>query len=235
MPGEIGSQFLALARRILPRPPVLCDVGSRDAAEAINLRTQLGGVVHVFEPNPVSAEICRGNLEAAFGAGSASWFFNEVAVSDREGSVPFYPVNMELSVNKDPGFSSLFRINPAYTKRRGRIHQDEITVRSTTLDAYFRGKRPPDLLWVDVEGAELLVLRGAENVLARVRLIHLEVSFRPMQLGKPLFREVHQFLEARGFTFFGFTGISAAKAFLYMHRLLPNPPWRLNAVFYRQT
>jgi hypothetical protein len=128
----------------------------------------------------------------------------------------------------------LFHINPDYTKRRGRIVQDEVTVNATTLDDYFIGKQNPDILWIDVEGAELQVFRGATRVLATVKLIHVEVSFRPMQLGKPLFWELSRYLKDQGFSFHSFMEVSALKTFLYRHRLLPNLPWRLNAVFYRQ-
>ena len=138
-----------------------------------------------------------------------------------------------MSDNKDIGFSSFLPINPDYTKRRGQIIQKEITVETTTLDSYFKGLSPPELLWVDVEGAELKALQGAAGLLKHVRLIHIEVSFRPMQVGKPLFWEIHKFLLSHKFAFYGFMEVSAVRSFLYRYRLLPNLPWRLNAVFYR--
>jgi hypothetical protein len=86
---------------------------------------------------------------------------------------------------------------------------------------------------VDVEGAELQVFRGAARVLQTVKLIHVEVSFRPMQVGKPLFWEIESYLRGQGFAFHSFMEISPLRAFLYRHKLLPNLPWRLNAVFHR--
>lgn len=157
-----------------------------------------------------------------------------MAVSDKVGQLKFYPVNVNLSENKDIGFSSLFQINPDYTRRRGRIVQDEVIVNATTLDDYFIGKANPDILWVDVEGAELQVFRGGMRVLSTVRLIHVEVSFRPMQVGKPLFWEVSRYLGQQGFSFYGFMEIPVWRALLCRYRLLPNLPWRLNAVFCRK-
>jgi FkbM family methyltransferase len=194
-----------------------------------------GKQLHVFEPNPGAARICRQNLSKfAHGQRPEITLFNEVAVTDRVGQLKFYPVNVSLSENKDIGFSSLFQINPDYTRRRGRIVQDEVIVNATTLDDYFGGKEDPHLLWVDVEGAELQVFRGATRVLASVKLIHVEVSFRPMQVGKPLFWEISRYLRKQGFSFHGFMEIPTWRAFLYRYRLLPNLPWRLNAVFFRQ-
>jgi len=129
----------------------------------------------------------------------------------------------------------MFPVNPAYaSERRGRIIQDQITVDATTLDSYFQGRpRGPDLLWIDVEGAEKLVLAGGKNVLKNVKLIHIKVSFRPMQVGKPLWWEIDAFLRDRGFRLLKFVGASRLKAFMVVHKLLPNLPWRWNAIYLR--
>ena len=226
---ELSPKFITLAKKLLPARPVICDIGSRDALEGISLFRQLqGGALHVFEPNPVAAELCRKNLAEL---ASEAVAFNQLAVADKAGQLKFYPVNPALSDNKDIGFSSLFKINPDYTRRRGQVVQDEIVVNATTLDEYFAGKQPPDLLWIDVEGAELQVFAGGTAVLQSVKLIHVEVSFRPMQVGKPLFWEICDHLQKCNFAFYGFTEVSTFRGFLYRHRLLPNLPWRLNAVF----
>lgn len=235
MADELSPRFVRLAKRLLPNSPIICDIGSRDALEGISLFKQLGArTLHIFEPNPSAAEICRRNLAPLWSEKASNCLFNEVAVTDVVSQVKFYPVNPTLSQNKDIGFSSLLPINPDYTQRRGHVVQDEIIVNATTLDAYFADKPYPDILWIDVEGAELRVLRGAANVLPHVKLIHVEVSFRPMQIGKPLFWEIQRCLTGWDFVFYGFMEVSALKGFLYRHRLLPNLPWRLNAVFYRK-
>ena len=58
---------------------------------------------------------------------------------------------------------------------------------------------PVDLLKLDVQGAELLVLRGAEKSLPRVRLVFVEVSFRPIYEGSAVFADVYAFLRGHGF------------------------------------
>lgn len=231
---ELCPKFVQLARRVMKAEPVICDIGSRDAREGIALMQLLNGKhLHVFEPNPNAAAVCRQNLLRFAGGRPDIFSLNEAAVADTVGELKFYPVNVTLSTNKDVGFSSLFQVNPAYTKRRGSIVQDEVIVKALTLDQYFLGKDYPDVLWIDVEGAELKVFQGANRVLESVKLIHVEVSFRPMHVGKPLFWEVSEYLSRRGFRFHGFMEISSFKSFLYRHRLAPNLPWRLNAVFFR--
>ncbi len=233
---EVSADLLAIARRLCPPRPVVCDIGSRDALDGLCLCKSLDATeCHIFEPNPSAIELCQANI-ARYGKG-CKVFFNPVALTDNPGPVSFFAVNAGKSDNKDIGFSSLFPVNPAYaSKRRGAIVQDRITVTGTTLDLYFRNRQnQPDLLWIDVEGAEKLVLNGAQETLRHVALIHIEVSFRPMQTGKPLFWEIDSFLRESNFRLVKFIGVSRAMAFLMARRLLPNLPWRLDAAYCRGT
>ena len=62
---------------------------------------------------------------------------------------------------------------------------------------------PPALLKVDVQGAELDVLRGAERLLAFVDEALVECSFVELYEGQALAADVIDFLRARGFTLAG--------------------------------
>jgi FkbM family methyltransferase len=107
---SVSPKFLTIAKRLLNERAVICDVGSRDALEGIYLLERLNAKkLHVFEPNPVAAKLCRENL-AELADGRAC--FSQTAVADKAGEATFYPVNPKLSGNKDIGFSSLFRISP---------------------------------------------------------------------------------------------------------------------------
>lgn len=57
-----------------------------------------------------------------------------------------------------------------------------------------------DTLVVDVQGAELLVLTGAEETLSRVKAVVTEASTHQYYVGGVLFPELNAFLEAHGFT-----------------------------------
>jgi len=56
-----------------------------------------------------------------------------------------------------------------------------------------------NLLNIDVQGAELYVLRGAENILAAVSAINLEVNLEELYEGCALLDQIDEFLEAHGF------------------------------------
>jgi hypothetical protein len=54
-------------------------------------------------------------------------------------------------------------------------------------------------LKVDVQGGELEVLRGAEQLLKQATFVDLELSFVQLYEGAPLYDEVLRHLESRGF------------------------------------
>lgn len=225
---EVPQEFIDYALKF-PKP-VIADIGSRDATEGLYLFDTLNAdELHIFEPNPYAIGICKKNIESHGNSGNI--FLNEVALSDKQGDVSFYPVDPEASERSDTGLSSMMKVNPKYTQRRGNIVQQEITVHATTADIYFVDRKKPDILWIDVEGAELMVLQGAKEILSSAKLIHIEVSFRPMHIGKPLFWEIDDYLKQNGFELASFVGVSKIKSFLVRHKLLPNLPWRWNAIY----
>jgi Methyltransferase FkbM domain len=61
-----------------------------------------------------------------------------------------------------------------------------------------------DYLKVDVQGAELDVLKGATQTLQDVLLVQTEIEFVPIYRNQPLFAEVDQSLRSHGFMFHKF-------------------------------
>lgn len=70
----------------------------------------------------------------------------------------------------------------------------------------------PDYVKMDVQGAELDILRGAQRTLSSVLVVHTEVAFVPMYRDQPLFADVDAELRRHGFMFHRFMGI-AGRAF----------------------
>ena len=56
-----------------------------------------------------------------------------------------------------------------------------------------------DFLVMDIQGAELQVLRGSPEVLANVKMICTEVNNEELYKGAGLFKELHEFLTTHGF------------------------------------
>ena len=64
--------------------------------------------------------------------------------------------------------------------------------------------RGVNYLKMDIQGAELMVLRNAGSALDDVGVLHLEVEFLPLYKDQPLFADVETFLRGEGFAFHRF-------------------------------
>ncbi|MDD3179541.1 MAG: FkbM family methyltransferase [Opitutaceae bacterium] len=192
-PSAIRDDFIELCQPLLIGTIYEC--GSRDAIDGCELASRIGAQeLHVFECNPAAIALCHTTLN------SRSWSFthklNPVAVSDHTGVIGFLPVVPEASQTSHSdgniGASSIFQLNKDYPHEH--LVQRRIEVPTVTLDDYMTDNSPPDLLWLDVQGAELLALRGAVRMLARVKVIHLEIAFRPVFENQPLFSAIDALL-----------------------------------------
>lgn len=178
---------------------VVFDIGSRDGLQALELAQLLREAdVVAIECNTQSLEQCRRNV-----AKSARIRLIEKAINSFTGRCPFYPIDPERTVTTwhdgNPGASSLFIANGEYPIEQ--YVQNETEVECIRLDDLSRqlGIDVIDVIWMDLQGAELLALQSAGNLLDKVRYIYTEVSHRPLYRGQCLFEDVDAFLAARGF------------------------------------
>jgi len=56
-----------------------------------------------------------------------------------------------------------------------------------------------DLLWLDLQGYELDVLKAGLAVLENVQAIYTEVNLKELYVGAPLYGELREWLEVRDF------------------------------------
>jgi methyltransferase, FkbM family len=109
------------------------------------------GTVHAFEAMPFTTEVLRQNCTLN---GCDNVFINQCALGDHVGTVAVYDHPGGAS-----GDASLFPI--------GQGDEHPFTCQMQTLDNYFvqKGLSRCDFIKCDIEGAELLFLKGARNVL----------------------------------------------------------------------
>jgi FkbM family methyltransferase len=113
-----------------------------------------------------------------------------------------------LHLTASRGSSSLFEPNRSVLDQfpYGKAITVERTVplTLTTLDtACSRHELQPDVIKLDVQGAELDVLRGAERVLPEALLVEAEVEFQPLYVEQPLFRHFDAFMAEKGWILLG--------------------------------
>jgi FkbM family methyltransferase len=188
----LDARGLRAIAALLDRPIHAIDVGSRDGVRARWRALGPHGSLVGFDPDP--EECARLNA----GAIADEELYEPIALAASSG-------HATLHLTADPQSGSLYPPNEEAIRRHPELWRHEprgtTTVATTTLDEWAeRTKRNPiDVLKVDVQGAELDVLRGAELSLRSVRALELEVEFQALYVGQPLFGDVDEFLRKRGF------------------------------------
>ena len=196
------EKFLALLETDkLARESVrtIFDIGSRDGLQSVEFHAAFPGArIHAFECNPDTFPTVVENTRACPRITPANF-----AVNDYSGECTFYKIDREKTrtpwEDGNPGASSLFQANGQYTLED--YVQQPVTVACTTLDDYCAsvGITQVDLIWMDLQGAELKAFQGFRQGLQRARYIYVELTHRAIYEGQPLFAEVDAFLREAGF------------------------------------
>jgi FkbM family methyltransferase len=190
---------------------VILDIGAADGADTVRYarRFPTAGVV-AFEPLSFNVEEIRRAVDSQ-GLGDRVRVF-QVALSDQEGEVDFW-----VSGGTPP--EKVTKANPAALGPSGWRYSSSMleplehlehwpwctfhreTARARRLDslAAEEGIDGIDFAHVDVQGAELAVLRGMGSLLGQLRAVWLEVSNTEMYRGQPLRTEVEGFMSEHGF------------------------------------
>lgn len=178
----------------------IVEVGSRDGLDAIALARKFKAQVTSFECDPRQFEICVLNVASNFGVEGIVVVRNE-ALSNLSGETTFWQV--EQSKYENPGAGSLFELN---FDNRSNVDPDKGlgSVQSAVLVQTRRFDEleipTPQLLVMDVQGAELKVLQGFGESLTGVIYVVLEVEPVSSYEGGCSMREILRFMRNSGFT-----------------------------------
>jgi FkbM family methyltransferase len=96
----------------------------------------------------------------------------------------------------------------SFLPEQSNVSRIERELLSTTLDEIASHVRGPLFLKIDVQGAEIQVLEGGGQTLARSDLVQLEVAMLPYNEGAPTMLEVLRYMDERGFVPFDLSGWS---------------------------
>lgn len=175
------------------------DIGSWHLDQSIEFLTCLDNAkVHAFEPHPDSVAMCRNKKNSINLPHRYRIDVHEVALTDHIGEISFYPLDTEKTGSKNVGMSSTLKISSEDMRgdSDGKWIQKEIKVKANTLDNWCRETSIyPDLLWVDVQGAELKLYNGGKDVLSNhVSVIMTEVGIKPYYQGHGLKPDIDRLL-----------------------------------------
>ena len=192
----------------------ILDIGSRDLMQSFEFKTFFPECkVHAFEANRRAIETCRNNLRPRVPpVNDHGHPFRGVpdrdkeditlypwAVSDKSGLIDFHEVDLERSPSPSIGASSIFKVRDDFTREEW--VQNKVTVPTGTIDGWRETENIPkiDLVWMDIQGAELLAFKGMAKTLAHVKAIHTEAGVKAYYHGHTLLPEIDEFLAAHDF------------------------------------
>ncbi|MEM9351986.1 MAG: FkbM family methyltransferase [Planctomycetota bacterium] len=190
------QETMEFFRRLLAPGDCVIEVGGHIGYISLYFADLVGpaGRVMVFEPGSNNIPYIRQNV-----ASIQQIDLKEVAVSDQDGIASFFEEELTGQNNSLHADYDVFQENrhrafasEEYSKRR---------VETIRLDTLLSGEGlTPDLIKIDIEGAELMALKGARETLSRAcPVVMVEVTRQKA--------EVFAFFEGLGYQLFNDTGV----------------------------
>jgi 2-O-methyltransferase len=164
--------------------PTILEIGCNDGSDSLwFLECFKCPKIFCFEPDPRA--IAR--FKRKVGQRSSVHLI-EMALSDREGELEFYQSGGDSSggfgeCEEGWDYSGSIKKPKNHFKVYPWVSFDRtIRVKTSTLDAWCAENAigPIDFIWMDVQGAELDVIRGAQKMLAQAKFIYTEYSNREL-------------------------------------------------------
>lgn len=180
------------------RNPTILEIGSNDGAHTLwFLELFPEATIHSFEPDKRAIKRFRNRV-----SGQQNVHLHEIAISDHDGVSDFYEShgqrpsdkiysNSEQTFDWDASGSikkplEHINLHPwiSFTERH--------SVPTKKLDTWSKenGIDEIDFIWMDVQGAEMDVFRGARETLDRTRFLYTEYSVHKLYEGQPTLKEL---------------------------------------------
>ncbi len=180
-------KFAQLIQQYLPnwQPKTLFDIGTYDGTDAIKLANEFPeATIYAFEAYPVALPLARQNT-----APLPQIHVVPLAVGEVDGPAVFYTNSLLRSSHK----YDYIEVMPT----------TEFIVPCTRLDSFMRNAelKTVDALWLDAQGAELMILKSLGDTINSVRAIWTEFAYDEIYIGQPLLKDLIEFLALHGLTF----------------------------------
>jgi FkbM family methyltransferase len=205
------------------------EIGSRDGRDAQSMSEIFPqATIKSFEPNPDTFRMVEEVSQKSYGKIAAL----NLALSDSDGEITFNKIDTTSTITTwadgNPGASSMFIANEEYDIEK--YIQIPVTVKSNRAKTLIenQGLHTPNLIWMDVQGAEGLVIKGFGEHIVNVDFIYVELSLKPLYIGQALASEIVKLLSENFYWYSNLThGIWQFDA------LFINKKYRSNKLVYR--
>jgi FkbM family methyltransferase len=187
--GVVPKKYIG---KFLPPQPVIVEAGAYTGNDTVKMAKRWpGATIHAFEPVPAVYDKLR---RAAAKFPQVKCY--PLALSAKSGRADMY-----VSKGISDGSSSLLAPSEELANYPGLSFREKIEVETITLAdwAAREGVKHADFLWLDLQGAELDVLKASEEFIHGTSVIYTEVSGKEEYKGGALYPELKRWLESKGF------------------------------------
>lgn len=178
------------------KDPVFLDVGANIGLISLKVLAEVpGAAIHAFEPGAHQHDLFRRTIEGNKLQSRITLYSEALGKAAGEQS---FSIHNTKDASGD-GFVDTGRAGKARTA----------TVRVTTLDCWAeRSGVSPRVIKIDTEGAELWVLQGGENFIAREKpIIFLEISSKNLRAYPYTHEDIVVWLRVRGYRLYTVGGV----------------------------
>jgi len=191
-PGARGVVPKGHIKLFAPDNPIVVEAGAHVGSDTIEMsKLWPGGTIHAFEPIPHLFAKLKANT-----SGLKNVRLYPCALSDRVGVA-----NMFVSRGSSDGSSSLLLPKEHLSQHPTVYFHEVVEVPTITLSQWaleYNVDRV-DLLWLDMQGYELAMLKASRELLRTVSAVYTEVSLKELYQGTPLYPVVREWLQGEGF------------------------------------
>jgi 2-O-methyltransferase len=243
-PLAIGNELKKLFRG--QRTLTIADIGACEAEDSIRYsRVFPQARIYAFEPLPSNIAIAKDNIRKY---NLSNIELVGKAVSDKNGTAKFFVSTGQPSgvgdADWDWGNKSSSLLEPGRHPEFADFikFEESINVDTVTLDEFClqRNITAIDFIHMDVQGGEMMVLKGAARILRTVRAIWLEVSTVALYKDQPLADELEKFMHDNEFVMirdrlYGISGerLYISRSFFPKYRRM-FPSWTKERSFLRR-
>jgi FkbM family methyltransferase len=205
--GELQPQEVVLKKIYDPSAAItILDIGACEGESSVRYSKMFPNArIFAFEPLQKNIELIERHIEK-YHASNVS--VKPVCLSDRIGTVEFHVSSGTPEKFKDKDVDWNFGNKSSSILPAGGVMKnfypwlnfmEKVEVPSTTVSQFMsdEGLKDIDFVHMDVQGAELIVLRGADlNV---IKAVWLEIAFVELYKGQPLRKDIEKYFRQRGF------------------------------------
>jgi FkbM family methyltransferase len=185
--------------------PIIFDVGANRGQTVDHYQEYIPNArLYCFEPVPDTVKILEEKIKDR-----ANVSIFPMALSDKPGRRNFYVNGSSATNSLLPRETAGRRYFPSFADFNKLIEVDV-----TSIDHFLDEHKIDhiDILKFDIQGGELMALKGAAKTLQaqRISLIYTEAFFIPHYEGSPLLHDLWSYLESFQYSLFGLYGIRRA-------------------------